>query len=241
MAIKDYKNNISNFKKTMDKSFTKKGRKMTMGVEVEMYLLYHGKPSCRDLMKDSLTMNNILFNLPQEITRDYYPYQIEIRTNPHDNPEAIIKEFDKFLRESIKVCAEFGCSIVPLSWMGGSEIFNKTDDSNIDLKEQARRMLEDVKKNEKYENKIINIHPALLPDYGGKGMYGKHVHDAVIAAGESKSGITIHLVNKIYDDGQIIFQTDIKIAKNETPDSLAGKIHLLEYEHFPEVIKSLLI
>lgn len=94
---------------------------------------------------------------------------------------------------------------------------------------------------DKYENKIINIHPALLPAYGGKGMYGKHVHEAVIAAGDSKSGITIHLVNKIYDDGQIIFQTDIKIAKNETPDSLAGKIHLLEYEHFPEVIKSLLI
>lgn len=94
---------------------------------------------------------------------------------------------------------------------------------------------------DKYENKIINIHPALLPAYGGKGMYGKHVHEAVIAAGDSKSGITIHLVNKIYDDGQIIFQTDIKIAKNETPDSLAAKIHLLEYEHFPEVIKSLLI
>ena len=93
----------------------------------------------------------------------------------------------------------------------------------------------------KYDNKIINIHPALLPSYGGKGMYGKHVHEAVIASGNVKSGITIHYVNKLYDDGQIIFQADTKISKNETPDSLAKKIHLLEYEHFPEVIKSLLI
>ena len=93
----------------------------------------------------------------------------------------------------------------------------------------------------KYDNKIINIHPALLPSYGGKGMYGKHVHEAVIASGNVKSGITIHYVNKLFDDGQIIFQADTEISKNETSDSLAKKIHLLEYEHFPEVIKSLLI
>ncbi len=93
----------------------------------------------------------------------------------------------------------------------------------------------------KYENKGINIHPALLPDYGGKGMYGKRVHEAVIDSGDSESGISIHKVNKIYDDGQIIFQAKVKIDKNETPDSLAGKIHMLEYEHFPKVIESLLI
>jgi len=92
-----------------------------------------------------------------------------------------------------------------------------------------------------YKNKIINIHPALLPSYGGKGMYGARVHEAVIAAGEAKSGITIHHVNKLYDDGQIIFQKEIEIDKNETPDSLAGKIHLLEHKHFPEVIESLLV
>ena len=72
-------------------------------------------------------------------------------------------------------------------------------------------------------------------------MYGKHVHEAVIASGDVKSGITIHYVNKLFDDGQIIFQADTEISKNETSDSLAKKIHLLEYEHFPEVIKSLLI
>lgn len=94
---------------------------------------------------------------------------------------------------------------------------------------------------DKYENSIVNIHPALLPAYGGKGMYGARVHEAVIAAGDDKSGITIHKVNKLYDDGQIIFQAEVKIESNETPDSLAGKIHLLEYEHFPEVIERLLV
>ena len=94
---------------------------------------------------------------------------------------------------------------------------------------------------DKYENSIVNIHPALLPAYGGKGMYGTRVHEAVIAAGDPKSGITIHKVNKQYDEGQIIFQAKIEIESNETPDSLAKKIHLLEYEHFPKVIEKLLV
>jgi phosphoribosylglycinamide formyltransferase-1 len=92
-----------------------------------------------------------------------------------------------------------------------------------------------------YPNKIINIHPALLPKYGGKGMYGIRVHEAVIAGGDSKSGITIHKVNNIYDDGQIIFQEEVAIDANETPESLAEKIHLLEYEHFPVVIEKFLL
>ncbi len=91
-----------------------------------------------------------------------------------------------------------------------------------------------------YDDKIINIHPALLPKYGGKGMFGKHVHESVITAKESKSGITIHKVNKIYDDGQIIFQESFDISDNETPDSLAKKIHELEYKYFPKVIEDYL-
>lgn len=87
-----------------------------------------------------------------------------------------------------------------------------------------------------YEDKIINIHPALLPKYGGKGMYGMRVHEAVINNCEEKSGITIHKVNKQYDDGQIIFQESFDIVAGETPQTLAQKIHHLEYEHFPEVI-----
>jgi len=89
-------------------------------------------------------------------------------------------------------------------------------------------------------NKIINIHPALLPKYGGKGMYGMHVHETVINSGDNESGISIHYVNEKYDEGEIIFQAKCKINKNDTPDSLASKIHQLEYEHFPKVIHQIL-
>ncbi|MFI8377709.1 phosphoribosylglycinamide formyltransferase [Leeuwenhoekiella sp. NPDC079379] len=91
-----------------------------------------------------------------------------------------------------------------------------------------------------YEGKIINIHPALLPAYGGKGMYGTHVHNAVVAAKEIESGITIHYVTENYDEGAIIFQAKTKLDSEETADSLAAKIHKLEYEHFPRVISELL-
>ncbi len=88
-----------------------------------------------------------------------------------------------------------------------------------------------------YPNKIINLHPALLPKFGGKGMYGLHVHNAVIAANELKSGITIHYVNEDFDKGEIIAQFETKIDTEETPESLAEKIHDLEMKHFPEVIE----
>lgn len=91
-----------------------------------------------------------------------------------------------------------------------------------------------------YSNKIINIHPALLPKYGGKGMYGSYVHEAVIKAGEKESGITIHYVNEYYDEGTTIFQAKCNIKKNDTPDTLANKIHELEHKHFPVVIENLL-
>jgi len=91
-----------------------------------------------------------------------------------------------------------------------------------------------------YPNKIINIHPALLPKYGGKGMYGHHVHEAVINNREPESGITIHYVNEKYDDGQIIFQSSFELTEEDTPATLAEKIHLQEYEHFPKVIERLL-
>jgi len=88
-----------------------------------------------------------------------------------------------------------------------------------------------------FPQKIINLHPALLPAYGGKGMYGMHVHEAVIAAKEKKSGITIHYVNEQYDEGQIIFQAEIEISPTDTPESLAEKIHTLEYRFFPKIIE----
>lgn len=88
--------------------------------------------------------------------------------------------------------------------------------------------------------KIINIHPALLPKYGGKGMYGNRVHEAVVANKEKESGITIHYVNDKYDEGQIIFQAKCEICPGDTADDVAGKVHALEYEHFPKVIDKLL-
>ncbi|MFC2080486.1 phosphoribosylglycinamide formyltransferase [Bacteroidota bacterium] len=89
---------------------------------------------------------------------------------------------------------------------------------------------------ETFPNAIINIHPALLPKYGGKGMYGSKVHETVIINGEKESGITIHYVNEKYDEGNIIFQAKCKIVEGETAESLAEKIHELEYKHFPRVI-----
>jgi len=87
-----------------------------------------------------------------------------------------------------------------------------------------------------FENRIINVHPSLLPKYGGKGMYGHHVHEAVIAHKESESGITIHLVNEVYDDGRILFQAKTPIVSGDNAETLAAKIHALEKRHFPQVI-----
>ena len=85
--------------------------------------------------------------------------------------------------------------------------------------------------------RIINIHPALLPKYGGKGMYGMKVHEAVKAAGEKKTGITIHEVNEQYDEGRILFQTTCEVLSSDTPEQIADKIHLLEHAHYPKVIE----
>jgi phosphoribosylglycinamide formyltransferase-1 len=94
---------------------------------------------------------------------------------------------------------------------------------------------------EKFKNRILNIHPALLPRYGGKGMYGDKVHQAVLENRDSESGITIHYVNKYYDEGDIIFQAKCKVEKHDTVDTLAARVHALEYEHFPKVIESVIM
>ena len=92
-----------------------------------------------------------------------------------------------------------------------------------------------------WPNKIVNIHPALLPAYGGKGMYGHHVHEAVIAAGEKESGITIHYVNDHYDQGAIIFQAKCPVLPTDTPDDLADRVHELEYRYFPQIIEETIL
>ena len=88
-----------------------------------------------------------------------------------------------------------------------------------------------------YPGKIVNIHPALLPKYGGKGMYGRFVHEAVIAASDKETGITIHYVDEQYDHGAPIFQAKVIVEPGDTPETLAQKVHALEYEHFPRIIE----
>ena len=92
----------------------------------------------------------------------------------------------------------------------------------------------------RYEKRIVNIHPALLPKYGGKGMYGEKVHEAVIDNCEPESGITIHYVNRFYDEGDIIFQARCKVESSDDAVSLAAKVHALEYEHYPRIIEDLI-
>jgi phosphoribosylglycinamide formyltransferase-1 len=92
-----------------------------------------------------------------------------------------------------------------------------------------------------YPNKVINVHPALLPKYGGKGMYGMRVHEAVIKNQEKETGITIHYVNEHYDEGAVIFQKNILLSAGETAETIAQKVHALEYKHFPKVIEELLL
>ena len=93
----------------------------------------------------------------------------------------------------------------------------------------------------RYSNKIINIHPSLLPSFGGKGMYGNNVHQAVINSKVKKTGISIHLVNNQYDEGNIIFQAEIPVLSKDTPSSIAKKVQILEKKYFPEVIKEYLL
>lgn len=93
---------------------------------------------------------------------------------------------------------------------------------------------------EKYPNKIINIHPALLPKYGGKGMYGMNVHRAIVENKEPETGITIHFVNENYDEGNIIFQKSVSLSITENPESVAAKVHELEQRYFPEIIEKLI-
>jgi len=91
----------------------------------------------------------------------------------------------------------------------------------------------------KYPGRIVNIHPALLPKFGGKGMYGMHVHEAVKQSGETETGITIHLIDGNYDRGNTVFQSKVKVDPTDSPDDIATKVHALEYEYFPKIIEEI--
>ena len=120
----------------------------------------------------------------------------------------------------------------------GTEIVSLLNDYKIDYIVLAGFLLKiSTPILQAFPNKIVNIHPALLPKFGGKGMYGHHVHQAVVDAKEATSGITIHYVNENYDEGNVIFQAVCPVLPTDTPDMVAEKVHALEYEHFPRVIE----
>ncbi|SFT88277.1 phosphoribosylglycinamide formyltransferase-1 [Algoriphagus locisalis] len=125
--------------------------------------------------------------------------------------------------------------------MDAGVLLQKLQQENIDWVILAGFLLKiPVELTRAFPDRMVNIHPALLPKYGGKGMYGSFVHEAVKAAGEAETGITIHLVNENYDEGRIVFQASTPLTSDDTPDSIAEKVHALEHKHFPEVIEGLL-
>ena len=134
-------------------------------------------------------------------------------------------------------CAYFAKS----DWESGEAILSMLREHNIDFVVLAGFLVR-VPDNilHAYPNKMINIHPSLLPKFGGKGMYGDRVHEAVIEAGEKESGITIHYTNERYDEGAVICQVKCPVLPEDTPDELAQRIHALEYEYYPKVIEELL-
>lgn len=160
--------------------------------------------------------------------------QISVRLVLTNNPKAGVLERAKKLGVN---CLVFDRP----AFYQTDEILDALKDNRIDLIVLAGFLwLVPVNILRSFEGRIINIHPALLPKYGGKGMYGRHVHEAVISSGDPVSGITIHQVNEKYDEGQIIFQKELPVSRSDTPDTLAGKIHELEYRYFPIVIEELL-
>ena len=134
------------------------------------------------------------------------------------------------------------CNVFPKEdWIAGDEILAILQEYRIDFVVLAGFLVRvpDLLLHA-YPDKIINIHPALLPKFGGKGMYGDRVHEAVVAAGEKESGITIHYINEHYDEGNAIFQATCPVLPTDSPDDVAKKVHALEYEYFPQVIEQVL-
>lgn len=127
------------------------------------------------------------------------------------------------------------------SFENTDEVLNCLEKNEIDFIVLAGFLLK-VPQNiiEAYPQKIVNIHPALLPKFGGKGMYGDNVHKAVVAAGELESGITIHYINENYDEGNVIYQAKCDVLPVDTYEDVAEKVHQLEYLHFPEIIDKVL-
>ncbi len=159
-----------------------------------------------------------------------------------DFPLILSNKQDAFVHERAKMLGVPSVTFSRDEFADGRKIVSLLDKYEVDFIVLAGFLLKvSLPILEAYPNKIINIHPALLPKFGGKGMYGHHVHQAVVVAGETHSGITIHYVNEQYDEGSIIFQATCEVSAGDTPDMVADKVHALEYRYFPEVIVKLAI
>ncbi len=153
-------------------------------------------------------------------------------------PLIISNKSDAYVHERAKNLNIKSVSFKKVDFESGEEILALLQDHRIDAIVLAGFLLKVPETIiNAFPDHIINIHPALLPKFGGKGMYGDHVHKAVRASGETESGITIHFVNKHYDDGNIIFQAKCIVEHTDSYEEIANKVNELEYEHFPKVIE----
>lgn len=153
----------------------------------------------------------------------------------------ISNKSDAFVHERAKALNIESKTFTKKQFDSTSDVLEYLENKNIDFIILAGFLLK-VPDNllATYPDKIINIHPALLPKFGGKGMYGDHIHKAVVANGEKESGITIHYINENYDEGAIIFQAKCEVLPSDTYEDVAAKVHSLEYEYFPKVIDDIL-
>jgi phosphoribosylglycinamide formyltransferase-1 len=148
---------------------------------------------------------------------------------------------EAYIHERAKNLGIPSCSFTKNEFDEGVPIVKKLREYEVDFVVLAGFLLKISKPVlDAFPNRMVNIHPALLPKFGGKGMYGNRVHQAVVEAGERESGITIHYVNENYDEGNIIFQASCPVLSSDTADDVARKVHELEYAHFPVIIEKVI-
>lgn len=166
--------------------------------------------------------------------------QFFLHNSKFEFPAILSNKKDAFVHERARKLNVPSFTFSKDDFSSGETILNFLKEKNIDCIVLAGFLLK-IPQNliDAFPDKIINIHPALLPKYGGKGMYGHFVHEAVAASGDAESGITIHYVNRNYDEGNIIFQAKCPVLPTDSPDMIAEKVHALEYEYFPKVIEKI--
>ncbi|NJB87329.1 phosphoribosylglycinamide formyltransferase-1 [Lewinella marina] len=165
------------------------------------------------------------------------------QAHPEDGVEVVLLVSNKATAGALTVAAERGVPSLVVKrseWTAGTELLEALEAYSVDFIVLAGFLwLIPAYLVQAYPNRIVNIHPALLPQYGGKGMYGHHVHAAVKAAGETESGITIHYVNENYDEGNIIYQAAVRLDADDTPEKIAERVLRLEHANYWRVVRQL--